>query len=257
MTDIRERAIIKFGLQLKAGKYERTTQRCLAFLKSLYMYYSSGHEEKAKNGGRKLITDFIERFEVICNYVKACSPPSPAILNLMEALEEEISEQSQILLPRKGDSLHELTSHMVEFIKDLIYNRIIGAQMSMSKLGKELINDGEVILTYKNDHSIGDLFITAKKENKNFSVVIIDSAPGFEGRKLVQKLSDAGIKHSYSDLSGLPYVLESVTKTFLGAESMYSNGSMMAEAGSSIVAFTSKKKMIPVVAFSETFKFSK
>jgi len=91
------------------------------------MYYSSGHEQKAKNGGRKLVTDFIERFEVICNYIKSCSPPSPAIINLMEIIEEEISEVSQTMVPRKGETLNQLTTHMIEFIKDLIYNRIIGA----------------------------------------------------------------------------------------------------------------------------------
>ena len=38
---------------------------------------------------------------------------------------------------------------------------------------------------------------------------------------------------------------------------MYSNGAMMGYAGTAIVAQMSKKNMIPVVVFSETYKFSK
>lgn len=38
---------------------------------------------------------------------------------------------------------------------------------------------------------------------------------------------------------------------------MYSNGFMLAEAGTATVACMSHDKMIPVVAVSETFKFSK
>ena len=49
-VDMREIEVIKFGQKLKAGKYNLTTNRCLAFLKALYKYYSTGHEKKSTQG---------------------------------------------------------------------------------------------------------------------------------------------------------------------------------------------------------------
>ena len=62
---------------------------------------------------------------------------------------------------------------------------------------------------------------------------------------------------TYAHWNGLPYALKHVTKTFIGAVSMFSNGFLMGEAGSATIARLSHQRMIPVVAFSETFKFCK
>ena len=95
INDVREIEIIKFGMQLKAGNFTTTTQRCLGLLKALHLYYSSGHEVKAKSGnGSQMTLGFLQKFMQIKAYIGECKPVSPGIENLLKFLERKITAES-------------------------------------------------------------------------------------------------------------------------------------------------------------------
>ena len=47
-----------------------------------------------------------------------------------------------------------------------------------------------------------------------------------------------------------------MTKVFIGASSVLSNGAVIARIGTSMVACIANRHQVPVVVFSETYKFS-
>ena len=96
----------------------------------------------------------------------------------------------------------------------------------------------------------------AHDKKMNFRVIITDAGPEYEGRQLVKTLSSYGIKVTYVLLSGLSFLIDKVTKVFIGASSVLSNGAVIAKIGNSMLTTIARKHQKPVVVFSETYKFS-
>jgi len=74
---------------------------------------------------------------------------------------------------------------------------------------------------------------------------------------MIKILTQSCINCTYITLNSLPFIIQRVSKTFLDAECMYFNGYMLGLSGTSTVASISSEKQIPVVAFCESYKFSK
>jgi len=96
----------------------------------------------------------------------------------------------------------------------------------------------------------------AKDNNKKFKVVVADTSPDFEGREMVKRLSNYGIKCIYTMLSGISFLIHKVSKVFIGASSVLSNGAVVAKIGTSMMTCIANRHQKPVVVFSETYKFS-
>ena len=101
-----------------------------------------------------------------------------------------------------------------------------------------------------------NVLLEVAKSEKRIELVIVDSKSSENCRNVVERLNKAGIKVTYTQLNGVPFILEKVSKVMLGAVSMFSNGFMMAEAGSAAIASLASAKKIPVISVCETFKFS-
>lgn len=96
----------------------------------------------------------------------------------------------------------------------------------------------------------------AHDSKKSFRVIVADTSPDFEGRNMAQFLSNTGIKCTYTLLSGVNFLIQNVTKVFIGASSVLSNGAVVAKIGTSMMAGIAYRHQKPVVVFSESYKFS-
>ncbi len=105
----------------------------------------------------------------------------------------------------------------------------------------------------------------------DFSVVVVDCEPEFNGRKMVSKLEgkasnaivsawDANlglnIDVQYCTISGLSYMMEETDLIFLGAQSLLANGSVEMAKGGGIVALVGAEEQKPVLVCCETYKFN-
>jgi translation initiation factor eIF-2B subunit delta len=100
------------------------------------------------------------------------------------------------------------------------------------------------------------IFQHAHEKKMNFRVIVADAGPEFSGRELVKRLSSLGINVVYTLLSGVSFLIHKVTKVFIGASSVLSNGAVIAKVGNSMLTTIARKHQKPVVVFSETYKFS-
>lgn len=113
-------------------------------------------------------------------------------------------------------------------IDDFIEERIHMAIKGIVHYALDKIEENDVILTYGYNDVIMNLCTTAQVK---FTVVIIDSRPTFSGRKLLSKLTTAGISCTYGGIHACAYMMKSVTKVFLGASAFMSNGAARAPIG--------------------------
>jgi translation initiation factor 2B subunit (eIF-2B alpha/beta/delta family) len=168
--------------------------------------------------------------------------------NVIKYIRQSISKISPEL--SEADAKEILLCNLQTFIEE----KIVYAGMSIARFITSIINDGEVILTFGSSPLIRKVLLYAS-EHKKFRLVVVDTRPLNEGLQTLSSLSGS-IHCVYSPISATPVVLKDVTKVILGASCLLSNGSMLAAAGTAMVAALAKQRQIPVIVASESYKFS-
>jgi len=98
--------------------------------------------------------------------------------------------------------------------------------------------------------------IKAKELGRNFRVIISDSRPHFEGKKACDRLIQAEIQCTYILISSISYHMVEVTRVFLGASGLTTNGFLLSRAGTALVCCVANAFKKPVLVCTETYKFS-
>jgi translation initiation factor eIF-2B subunit delta len=148
-----------------------------------------------------------------------------------------------------------------EKIDYIINDRIINAdetivQRALSLFASADSGEEDVVLTFGGVQLLQTVFAEAYEQKKQFRVIVADAGPDFEGREMVKRLSNVGIKVTYTLLSGISFLIDKVTKVFIGASSVLSNGAVITKVGTSMMTTIAKRHGKPVVVFTETYKFS-
>uniref|UniRef100_A0A6U1NH18 Translation initiation factor eIF2B subunit delta n=1 Tax=Fibrocapsa japonica TaxID=94617 RepID=A0A6U1NH18_9STRA len=146
--------------------------------------------------------------------------------------------------------------HICDMIDVFIQERITFAGKVIANKALTKIKDGDIILTYGSCHVVRSLLLMAHDVGIKFRVVVCDSRPHCEGRDLLRRLSQAGIDCTYVLINHVSYICREVTKVFLGASAMLSNGCALARVGTALVAMAAHSYNIPVLICCETYKFS-
>lgn len=168
--------------------------------------------------------------------------------NVIKFVRSTISKISPEL--SEADAKASLLSDIRSFIDD----KIVFARESVARYVTQTINDDDVILTFGSSPLIRQVLLYASHQRK-FRLIVVDTRPLNEGLQTLAALSDV-IHCVYSPLSGAPVALKEVNKVILGASCLLSNGSMLAPAGTAMVAALAKQRQIPVIVASESYKFS-
>jgi translation initiation factor eIF-2B subunit delta len=90
---------------------------------------------------------------------------------------------------------------------------------------------------------------------KKFHVVGADSRPNVEGQRLLRRLDANGIICTYTHINVVSYIMPQVTRVFLGAASVLSNGTLYSRVGIASVAKVAHAFEVPVLVCCEAYKF--
>ena len=145
---------------------------------------------------------------------------------------------------------------LCEAIDNFIQEKISVASKVIASSATDRIQDGDVILTFARSSTVQQTLEEALSQGKSFKVVIADSRPLFEGKTLARRLVGLGIEVQYCLLHAINHIMPSVTKVFLGAHAMMSNGRLYSRCGTALVAMTAKEANIPTIVCCESVKFS-
>ena len=146
---------------------------------------------------------------------------------------------------------------LLESMEAYVNERIEYAGKAISRhAGCKIQDVGDVILIFGKSEVINRLLLDAALVDKKiFRVIVVDSRPMLEGRDTLSILSRAGISCTYVLLNALSYLMmREVTKVFLGASALMSNGSVLSRVGTACVALLATERRIPVLVGCETYK---
>lgn len=115
------------------------------------------------------------------------------------------------------------------------------ASEEIAKLGSSLIEDGMTIITHSRSSTILEIFKEAKEEDKNFEVVLTESRPIYEGRKLARELTSLKIDVVLVIDSAIFGMMEVADLAIIGADSITRNGVVNKVGTSGMASFAQGK----------------
>lgn len=239
-------AVLALGLQMSnyviCGSNARCVATMLVFKRVIESYVTPPHNSLPRHLAVHLSSQI--------DYIVSCRPLSVSMGNAIRWLKVEISEVD----PDTPES--KAKADLCDAIDNFIQERITVADQVIATSAAEKICDGDTILTYAKSSIVQQILAEAFRQGKKFKVIVVDSRPLFEGKNLARALADLGLEVQYSLTQAITHAIKGVTKVFLGAHAMMSNGRLYSRVGTAIVAMTAKDSDIPVIVCCESVKFT-
>ncbi|KAI0722152.1 eukaryotic translation initiation factor 2B delta subunit [Cerioporus squamosus] len=238
--------IARTALQFSSFKITGANARCIATLTAFKTVIQDYVTPPNNTLSRHLMTYLSPQI----SHLVAARPMSVTMGNAIRQVKLDISG-SDIDLPEQ-DAKDALCRKIDTYIRE----RIIIADQVIQETAGNKIKDDDVILTYARSSVVEKVLLEAHASGRKFSVIVVDSRPMLEGKRLLAVLSEAGIPCTYVLLPALGSVISEVSTVLVGAHSIHTNGAVYSRAGTALVAMMAKRHSVPVVVCCETYKFS-
>ncbi|CAA0814325.1 NagB/RpiA/CoA transferase-like superfamily protein [Striga hermonthica] len=239
-------AVYKVGMWYLAGDITGGNARCIAMLQA----FQESIKDYTTPPEKILVRDLTAKINTYISFLIECRPLSISMGNAIRFLKSRVINLSPNL--SEAESKACLISDIDRFIDE----KIILADKVIVKHAVTKIRDGDVLLTYGSSSAVEMIFLHAHEQlNRKFRVVIVDSRPKLEGRKLLRRLVGKGINCTYTHINAVSYVMHEVTRVFLGASSVLSNGTVYSRVGTACVAMVANQFHVPVLVCCEAYKF--
>ncbi|GER35721.1 translation initiation factor 2b [Striga asiatica] len=240
-------AVYKVGLRYLSGDISGGNARCIAMLQS----FQEAIKDYSTPPEKSLIRDLTAKINSYVSFLIECRPLSISMGNAIRFLKNRVAHLPLTL------SESEAKANLISGIDNFINEKIILADKVIVKHAVAKIRDNDVLLTYGSSSAVELVFLHAHELGKKFRVVIVDSRPKLEGQKLLRRLVGKGVSCTYTHVNAVSYVMHEVTRVFLGASSVLSNGTVYSRVGTACVAMVAHHFRVPVLVCCEAYKFHK
>jgi translation initiation factor eIF-2B subunit delta len=254
-------SVLRLGQQLAQGVVTGGTSRVTALLTALREVIADFDPTAASStasttSAGEHITEARRELERSLNrhvqYLVDSRPLSIAMGNAVRFVKSRLGVQAL------ASTFQELQQQLLSDIDAFIEERIVFALETIFEAGAERIRDGDVVLTYDASYAVESILLRAlRKLKRRFRVIVLDARPRCRGRALANRLLQHGVAHcTYGLLHAGPMLVPEANLVLLGAEACFSNGAVLAAAGTASVATLAKRERIPVVVACESLKFT-
>ena len=204
----------------------------------------------ASGGKEKNSKKFIKQVKKAGEQLAYARPTEPMAQNLVENIIAKLKKMS-----KQGADIKQ-TKEIFEYLVKHELRELEEDHKDLVKNGIKLIKSGDKILTFCHSSSVEKILISAKKEGKNFQVIVPETRPLFQGRITAKNLSQAGINVTMIIDSKTDTVLNSkkVDKVLIGADVILKNGDVINKVGSFGIAEDAYQNKIPVYVAAITLK---
>lgn len=238
-------SVYKVGLQYLSGNITGGNARCIAML----LAFREAIKDYSTPPEKVLVRDLTAKIGNYVSFLIECRPLSISMGNAIKFLKSRIAKLPHTLSESEAKSI--LQSDIDRFINE----KILLAEKVIVRHAVEKIRNGDVLLTYGWSSVVEMLLLYAHESNKQFRVVVVDSRPKLEGKALLHRLLSKGLNCTYTHINAVSYIMHEVTRVFLGASSVLSNGTVYSRVGTACVAMVAHAFHVPVLICCEAYKF--
>nr|XP_010941217.1 translation initiation factor eIF-2B subunit delta [Elaeis guineensis] len=238
-------SVCKVGLQYLSGDISGGNARCIAML----LAFKEAIGDYTTPPEKALVRDLTAKISSYVSFLIECRPLSISMGNAIRFLKNRIAKLPHTLSESEAKS--SLQSDIDRFINE----KIVIADKVIVRHAVTKIRDGDVLLTYGSSSVVEMIFLYAHELGKHFRVVVVDSRPNLEGQALLRRLVAKGLNCTYTHINAISYIMHEVTRVFLGASSVLSNGTVYSRVGTACVAMAAHAFQVPVLICCEAYKF--
>ena len=190
--------------------------------------------------------DFIRGLQQVAEKVLKARPTEPMLKNSIN-----------IILAKAHDHDFE---NIKQFTSRLCDNYLLEMKALLEKIAEEGANqimDGDVILTHCHSHDVVEAMKIAKKQGRNFEVIVTETEPRGQGVTTAKELLDSKIPVTFCIDSAIGHVMGSADKVMLGCDAILPDGSIVNKIGTFPMAMVAMQFARPVYVLGETLKYVK
>ena len=238
-------AVEALGLRYAAGLHDGANERCVAMLAAFKEFVGDYQLAPNTTVNRDLDKKLKPQIQHLIDRRPLSASMGAAVRKLrrcIATLDPEMSAE---------DAKAALRDEIDAYARE----RIVLANEVIAKLASEKLRDGDVVVTFGRADAVESALYAAKAAGTTLRVVVVDAAPALEGRVLLRRLNAAGLDCAYCLLHAAPLHLKHATKVVLGADALFSNGAVLAAAGTAGVAMLASAQNVPVLVCCEAYKF--
>lgn len=239
-------AILTLGLRYAEGIIRGADARCVAMLQAFSEVIRDFVVPQGDSFPRALTKHLNPQFD----YLTTCRTHAVTMGNAFVHLKHAISK----IPPEMSEA--RAKKDIIGVMDDFVNTNVVLAAKEIAKEGEKLIADGDVVLTFARSSVVEQVLLYAHEKGKNFEVVVIGARPHHEAVQLLKRLVSAKIRCRYGQLASISYLLQDCSKVILGAGALFSNGAVLARAGTAMVAMMARTQRKPVLVCAESYKFS-
>ncbi len=200
--------------------------------------------------------DFLRGLNEVGRRLFAARPNMSPIQNLIARAIYEVNKGWK----EKGGE-RACISSFKEFASSKIDELLIESELAVrkvSKYGASLIEDFNVIMTCSYSSTLLETFIWAKRDGKNFRVLVAESSVCGRsyGQLMAKKLEAKGIQVEIFPDNAIIASAKRANKIFVGADSILFDGSLINGTPTYRLAQASKRLNLPFYVLCETTKFN-
>uniref|UniRef100_A0A5B6YW58 Translation initiation factor eIF2B subunit delta n=1 Tax=Davidia involucrata TaxID=16924 RepID=A0A5B6YW58_DAVIN len=237
--------VYKVGLRYLAEDISGGNARCIAMLQA----FQESIKDYSTPPEKSLVRDLTAKINCYVSFLIECRPLSISMGNAIRFLKTRIAKLPVTL------SESEAKTTLLSDIDRFINEKIILADQVIVRHAVTKIRDGDVLLTYGSSSAVEMILLQAHELGKQFRVVVVDSRPKLEGRLLLRRLVGKGLTCTYTHINAVSCIMHEVTRVFLGASSVLSNGTVYSRVGTACVAMVAHAFHVPVLVCCEAYKF--
>lgn len=238
-------AIFQVGLQYLSGEVSGGNGRCIAML----LAFREAIKDYSTPPNKTLSRDLTAKVSSYVSFFIECRPLSISMGNAIRFLKNRIAKLPITL--SESEAKASLQSDIDRFINEKI---VVADQVIVSHAITK-VRDDDVLLTYGSSSVVEMILEHAHELGRKFRVIVVDSRPKLEGQGLLHRLVAKGINCTYTHINAVSYIMHEVTRVFLGASSILSNGTVYSRVGTASVAMVAHAFGIPVLVCCEAYKF--
>ncbi|WVZ59930.1 hypothetical protein U9M48_010012 [Paspalum notatum var. saurae] len=238
-------SVYKVGLQYLSGDVSGGNGRCIAILLS----FREAIKDYTTPPNKTLSRDLTAKISSYVSFLIECRPLSISMGNAIRFLKNRIAKLSHTL--SESEAKASLQSDIDRFINE----KIVLADKAIVSHAITKVRDNDVLLTYGSSSVVEMILDYAHELGRKFRVIVVDSRPKLEGQGLLRRLVAKGINCTYTHINAISYIMHEVTRVFLGASSILSNGTVYSRVGTASVAMVAHAFGVPVLVCCEAYKF--
>jgi len=175
-------------------------------------------------------------------------PTSAPLVNLHYRVMQFAEE-----MVRAGVPTPQLREELVDWLRGYRAH-IAESRARIAHFAAEVLADAHLILTISNSQTVRAVIEELWQHNPDLSVVVLESRPLLDGRRLAQALAERGINTTLTVDGAMAYYMDVASAVLTGAEAVLLSGSFVNTIGTRPLLLVAQAQGVPCYVATQTIK---